>query len=67
VNYGWNKIRFPAPVVAGARVRCYLELVEVTEIGAGWYQLVTRFTVEVDGGEKPACVADGVGRVLVAE
>jgi acyl dehydratase len=67
VNYGWNKIRFPAPVVAGARVRCYLELVEVTEIGGGWYQLVTRFTVEADGGEKPVCVADGVGRVLVAE
>src|ERR1700719_1517669 len=66
VNYGWNKVRFPAPVVAGARVRCYLELVEVTEIGGGWYQLVTRFTVEAEGTEKPVCVADGVGRVLVA-
>ena len=66
VNYGWNKVRFPAPVVAGARVRCYLELVEVAEIGAGWYQLVTRFTVEADGTEKPVCVADSVGRVLVA-
>jgi acyl dehydratase len=67
VNYGWNKVRFPAPVVAGARVRCFLELVEVTEIGAGWYQLVTRFTVEAEGNEKPVCVADGVGRVLVDE
>ena len=66
VNYGWNKVRFPAPVVAGARLRCYLELVEVTEIGGGWYQLVTRFTVEAEGSEKPVCVADSVGRVLVA-
>jgi acyl dehydratase len=65
VNYGWNKVRFPAPVVAGARVRCYLELVEVSEIGGGWYQLVTRFTVEAEGSEKPVCVADSVGRVLV--
>jgi acyl dehydratase len=67
VNYGWNKVRFPAPVFAGARVRCYLELVEVSEIGGGWYQLVTRFTVEAEGGEKPVCVADSVGRVLVDE
>ena len=67
VNYGWNKVRFPAPVMAGARVRCYLELVEVTEIGGGWYQLVTRFTVEAEGSEKPVCVADSVGRALVAD
>jgi acyl dehydratase len=67
VNYGWNKVRFPAPVVAGARVRCYLELVEISEIGGGWYQLVTRYTVEAEGTEKPVCVADGVGRVLVGD
>jgi acyl dehydratase len=65
VNYGWNKVRFPAPVIAGTRVRCYLELVEISEIGGGWYQLVTRFTVEAEGSEKPVCVADSVGRVLV--
>jgi acyl dehydratase len=67
VNYGWNKVRFPAPVLAGTRVRCYLQLVEISEIGGGWYQLVTRFTVEAEGSEKPVCVADGVGRVLVAQ
>jgi len=67
VNYGWNKVRFPAPVVSGARLRCYAQIVEVSEIGGGWYQVVTRFTVEVEGGEKPVCVADGVGRVLVDE
>lgn len=65
VNYGWNKVRFPAPVIVGAKLRCYAQIVEVDEIGAGWYQVVTRFTVEVEGGEKPVCVADSVGRVLV--
>jgi len=65
VNYGWNKVRFPAPVLVGTRVRCYSQIVDVSEVGGGWYQVVTRFTVETEGGEKPACVADSVGRVLV--
>ena len=65
VNYGWNKIRFPAPVPAGSRVRGYAQIVEVSDLGGGWHQVVTRLTVEVEGNEKPACVADGVGRVLV--
>ncbi len=67
VNYGWNKVRFPAPVPAGARLRCYAQVIEVSEVGGGWYQVVTRFTVELDGSEKPACVADSVGRLLVEE
>jgi acyl dehydratase len=67
INYGWNKVRFPAPVVVGARVRCYLQVVEVSELGAGWYQIVTRFTVEAEGTEKPVCVADSVGRMLADE
>jgi acyl dehydratase len=65
VNYGWNKVRFPAPVPVGTRVRCYAQIVEVSEVGAGWHQVVTRFTVEADGSAKPVCVADSVGRVLV--
>jgi acyl dehydratase len=65
VNYGWNKVRFPAPVLVGARVRCYAQIVEVSEVGGDWHQVVTRFTVELEGSEKPACVADSVGRVLV--
>jgi acyl dehydratase len=60
-----NKVRFPAPVAVGSRVRCYLQIVDVSELGAGWYQVVTRFTVEADGIEKPVCVADSVGRVLI--
>jgi acyl dehydratase len=67
VNYGWNKVRFPAPVLVGSRLRCYLQLVDLTDLGGGWYQAVTRFTVEIEGNEKPACVADGVGRVLVED
>jgi acyl dehydratase len=65
VNYGWNKVRFPAPVPAGSRVRATAEIVSLDEVGGGWYQQVTRFTVEVEGGEKPVCVADSVGRILV--
>jgi acyl dehydratase len=65
VNYGWNKVRFPAPVPAGSRIRATAEIVSLDEIGGGWYQQVTRFTVEVEGNDKPCCVADSVGRVLV--
>ena len=64
VNYGWNKVRFPAPVPAGARVRATAEVVEVEEVKGGWFQVVTRFTIEVEGSDKPACVADSVGRAL---
>jgi acyl dehydratase len=64
VNYGWNKVRFPAPVPAGSRVRATAEVTEVEDVGGGWWQIVTRFTVEVEGSDKPACVADSVGRVL---
>jgi acyl dehydratase len=66
VNYGWNKVRFPAPVPSGARARARAEVVSVDEAGGGWYQIVTRFTVEVEGNEKPACVAESVGRALPA-
>jgi acyl dehydratase len=64
VNYGWNKVRFPAPVPAGSRVRGRAEVTAVDEVGGGWYQVVTKFTVEVEGGEKPVCVGESVGRAL---
>ena len=64
VNYGWNRIRFPAPVPTGTRVRATAEVLSVEEVGGGWWQIVTRFTVEVEGSEKPACVAESVGRAL---
>jgi acyl dehydratase len=64
VNYGWNKVRFPAPVPAGSRVRGKAEVTDIDEVGGGWYQVVTKFTVEVEGSEKPACVGESVGRAL---
>jgi acyl dehydratase len=64
VNYGWNKVRFPAPVPSGSRIRATAEVVEVEKVAGGWFQIVTRFKVEVEGNEKPACVADSVGRAL---
>ena len=64
VNYGWNKVRFPAPVPAGSRIRASIEMLSVEEIGGGWHQVVQRWTVEVEGSEKPACVAESVGRLL---
>jgi acyl dehydratase len=47
VNYGWNKVRFPAPVPAGSRIRSTAEIVSVDEVAGGWWQIATRFTVEV--------------------
>jgi acyl dehydratase len=64
VNYGWNKVRFPAPVPSGSRIRATAEVIEVEDVGGGWFQIVTRFKVEVEGSDKPACVADSVGRAL---
>ena len=64
VNYGWNKVHFPAPVPAGSSIRASIEMLSVEEIGGGWHQLVQRWTVEVEGNEKPACVAESVGRLL---
>ena len=64
VNYGWNKVRFPAPVPAGSRVRSTAELIESEDLGNGWINNVTRFTIEIEGNEKPCCVAESVTRLL---
>ena len=65
VNYGWNKVRFPAPVPAGSKVRARAEVVSVEDVGGDWWQVATKFTVEAEGSEKPVCVAESVGRALV--
>lgn len=67
VNMGWNKVRYPAPVPSGSRVRATAELVSVTDKGGGWWELVDRFTIEVEGSEKPAVVAESVVRLLLAD
>jgi acyl dehydratase len=64
VNYGWNKVRFPAPVRTGTRIRASIETVSVDEVGGGWHQAVQRWTIEAEGSEKPVCVADSVVRFL---
>jgi len=64
VNYGWNKIRFPAPVPAAARIRAAIEVVSVDDVGDGWWQIVQRWTVEIEDADKPACVGDSVTRAL---
>src|SRR3954447_20840360 len=66
INYGFNKVRFPAPVPAGSRLRARAEVVSVDDVGENWFQIATKFTVEVEGNEKPACVAESVGRALPA-
>ena len=66
INYGWNKVRFPAPVPAGSNVRATAEVQSVEELGDGWHHVVTKFTLEREGGDKPVCVAESVGRALAA-
>ena len=61
INYGLDRLRFPAPVPVGSRVRVSGEVLAVTEV-AGGYQISPRVTFEIDGGSKPACVADMVLR-----
>ena len=61
VNVGLDKVRFPAPVPVGSRIRGVGEVVSATEAGEG-VQVVVRVVVELDGSERPACVADTVSR-----
>lgn len=62
VNYGVNRVRFPAPVRVGKRIRVRTKLLSVEEIGDRAVQMVNQQTVEIEGEEKPACVAETVGR-----
>jgi acyl dehydratase len=61
VNYGCDRVRFPAVVLAGARVHGIAEVLEVEELGSA-VQVKIRVTVAVEGGDKPACVADTLSR-----
>jgi acyl dehydratase len=62
VNYGCNKVRFPAPVKVNSRVRAGAELIEAEDVPGG-VQVVNRVTIEVEGSEKPSCVAETVSRI----
>ncbi|MEE1764196.1 MaoC family dehydratase [Streptomyces sp. SP18BB07] len=61
VNYGTNKVRFPAPVPVGSRLRATATLQDVTEVGGG-VQVTAAVVVEREGGEKPVCAAESVSR-----
>ena len=63
VNYGVDRVRFPAPVPSGSRVRARFKVGEISEVNGG-EQAVIEATVEREGGEKPVCVAQLVFRFL---
>ena len=64
VNMGWNKVRFPSPVPVGARIRTIPKLIDVSVKGENMLEAVNELTVEVEGSEKPACVAQSVLRMV---
>lgn len=61
VNYGLNKVRFPAPVPVGSRLRGHMKLLEVEDIPDG-AQMRWEVTMEREGSEKPVCVAESIAR-----
>ena len=64
VNYGAGKVRFPAPVLVGSRIRAQATLTDVADV-AGGVQTTILITVEIEGGAKPACVVESISRFLV--
>jgi acyl dehydratase len=63
INYGLNKLRFPAPVPVGSRIRARCELLAATEV-KGSIEIVEKYTVEVEGQERPACIAEAIMRLF---
>ena len=63
LNYGLNKVRFPNPVPVGARVRAVVTVGEIAEVPAG-RQLTMKYVIEIEGQDKPACVAETVVLLL---
>ncbi|MET0999680.1 MAG: MaoC family dehydratase [Marmoricola sp.] len=63
LNYGVNKVRFPNPVLVGANVRAKVTIGEVADVPAG-KQLTTKYVIEIEGQDKPACVAETVVLLL---
>ena len=62
VNYGADRLRFPAPVPVGSRVRGRGEVLAVEATKDGGVQATVRVTVEIEGGERPGCVIDTISR-----
>ncbi len=64
INYGLNKVRFLAAVPSGGRIRARSELVDAEKVGDNMANLTVRHTIELDGSDKPAAVADTIVRVI---
>jgi acyl dehydratase len=64
-NYGYNKIRFVAPVRSGKRIRAQFTLLEYTEPKPGRWQQITEVTVEIEGEDKPALTAEWIGHTFL--
>jgi acyl dehydratase len=62
VNYGLNRVRFPAPAPVGSRLRAHVHLASVEDVPGG-VQLTAAVTVEREGSDKPVCVAETVSRL----
>lgn len=63
VNYGFNRVRFPAPVPVGSRIRMRSVLAGVKEVSGGW-EVTLQQTFDAEGADKPVCVAEGVLRLF---
>jgi acyl dehydratase len=63
LNYGLNRVRFPAPVPAGSKIRAAGRLLSVEDANDGGVQVILEATVEREGGEKPCCVAETIARL----
>lgn len=64
INYGMDKVRFPAPVKVGSRIRGSGELVNAEDVKGGAIQATVRVTVEIEGSDRPACVVDTISRYV---
>ncbi|WP_327118057.1 MaoC family dehydratase [Nocardia sp. NBC_01730] len=67
INYGLNKVRFPAPVPAGSKVRLSATLADVTDLGGGAVQVTVDATMERESSDKPVCIAQMVHRYFAEE
>jgi acyl dehydratase len=67
VNYGADKLRFPAPVPVGSKIRGGGELVSVDRTKDGGFQATVRVTVEIEGSTRPGCVIDTISRYYPEE
>ena len=67
VNYGLNRVRFPHPLLPGSRIRARTQLQSVEEVRGNGLQMIHNVTVDIEGVEKPTCVAEMVSRLYFDE